>query len=195
LCKRQLRPTAFAAAYTMLAPILIMNFETIYNQINQLFPEQVDISDGRFVQGTTGFHSQNLIDTWNAAEEKSESTAEGYFTWAMYCLLHQLAKQAFREGNLTIKTSDLTKEEIKRKYDKVLREAEPKRRIRSCCRMMASQFSKKCEIHDSTFDCPDVILDRDEKGSQYRILIHDGGTSGISIKFCPWCGKEIKNKC
>ncbi|MFA1771248.1 hypothetical protein ACD591_08090 [Rufibacter glacialis] len=172
-----------------------MDFETIYNEINQLFPEQLDISDGRFVQGTIGFHSQNLIDAWNAAEEESESTAEGYFIWAMYCLLHQLAKKAFRKGNFTIKTSDLAKEEIKRKYDKVLKEAEPKRRIRSCCRMMASQFNKKCEIHDSAYDCPDVILDRDEKGSQYRILIHDGGTSGISIKFCPWCGKEIKNRC
>ncbi|WP_181308400.1 hypothetical protein [Rufibacter sp. XAAS-G3-1] len=169
-----------------------MNFETIYSRKNQLFPEQLDIRDGSFVQDSTGFLSQNLVDIWNAAEEKSESSAEGYFIWAMYCLLHRQAKKAFRKGDFTLKISDLTKEDIRKEYEKVLKKAEPKRRIKSCCRMMASQFNKKCEIHDSIYDCPDVILDRNEQGSQFRILIHDGGTSGISIKFCPWCGKKTK---
>lgn len=58
--------------------------------------------------------------------------------------------------------------------------------------MMSSQFDKKCDIHDSIYDCPDVLLDVNKTKTEYRILIHDGGTSGIVIKYCPWCGKKIK---
>lgn len=37
----------------------------------------------------------------------------------------------------------------------------------------------------------DVIMHKWVDGT-YGIPIHDGGSSIIEIKFCPWCGNKIK---
>ncbi|WP_211290371.1 DUF6980 family protein [Flavobacterium croceum] len=52
----------------------------------------------------------------------------------------------------------------------------------------------KCDIHKDDFDCPDKIIYSTKKNKEFGIIIHDGGTSFIKIKFCPWCGKKLKNK-
>ena len=43
---------------------------------------------------------------------------------------------------------------------------------------------------------PDAIIIGDKvfkskKNKDYGIIIHDGGSSFITIKFCPWCGKKL----
>jgi hypothetical protein len=50
----------------------------------------------------------------------------------------------------------------------------------------------KCDVHNDQFDCPDRIIYFSQKTNEYGIIIHDGGSSWISIKYCPWCGIQIK---
>jgi ribosomal protein S27AE len=45
--------------------------------------------------------------------------------------------------------------------------------------------------HKDRFDCPDCLIHYGEKTGEYGIIIHDGGTSFLTIQFCPWCGKEL----
>ena len=47
-------------------------------------------------------------------------------------------------------------------------------------------------IEQSRYDCPDALIGVWDGG--HFLLIHDGGTSGVEISFCPWCGKQLKAK-
>jgi hypothetical protein len=49
-----------------------------------------------------------------------------------------------------------------------------------CCEMMA------CYIQDE-----DGIVVYIPKFREYSIPVHDGGSSRITINFCPWCGKRL----
>jgi len=59
-----------------------------------------------------------------------------------------------------------------------------------CCETMKYHLEYKCDIHSDSFDCPDKIIVK-SKDKDYGIIIHDGGSSFITIEFCPWCGKKI----
>ena len=59
-----------------------------------------------------------------------------------------------------------------------------------CCTKMKEKIKCKCDKHDSEFDCPDCIIMYIPEYDEYLIVIHDGGNSGISINYCPWCGKN-----
>jgi len=58
-----------------------------------------------------------------------------------------------------------------------------------CCEMMEYFAGKECDQHPNRFDCPDALIHRSPRG--YGIIIHDGGESWVSIKFCPWCGVKL----
>lgn len=60
-----------------------------------------------------------------------------------------------------------------------------------CCDMMSRNASLNCEIHNNKYDCPDVLINFNKKTESYGIIIHDGGTSMISINYCPWCGTNL----
>ena len=47
-----------------------------------------------------------------------------------------------------------------------------------------------CKIHGDAYECPDVMIVKEES-KIYGIPIHDGGTSYITIDFCPWCGIKL----
>jgi len=57
-----------------------------------------------------------------------------------------------------------------------------------CCTEFAEQITHRCEKH-SAFDCPDQVIIPTSYG--YGLPIHDGGSSSIEIRFCPWCGQEL----
>jgi len=59
-----------------------------------------------------------------------------------------------------------------------------------CCIKMKNHASFRCDIHADKFECPDSLIDIRDSGT-YAIIIHDGGTSGIEINFCPWCGARL----
>jgi hypothetical protein len=60
----------------------------------------------------------------------------------------------------------------------------------SCCKIMDYHLNFKCDKHKDPWECPDIVLIKTR--TAYLIPIRDGGRSGISIEFCPWCGSRIK---
>lgn len=55
---------------------------------------------------------------------------------------------------------------------------------------MAAQLDHRCEQHPDPFDCPDHLVYR-TAGGGFGLIIHDGGSSFIAIRFCPWCGAAL----
>ena len=56
---------------------------------------------------------------------------------------------------------------------------------------MAQHLSHTCERHDDPFDCPDNLIIYFAKFDEYGIIIHDGGSSVLTIAYCPWCGCKL----
>lgn len=49
-----------------------------------------------------------------------------------------------------------------------------------------------CIQHPNPFECPDSLVAFDKANCTYGLIIHDGGSSYISIEFCPWCGTALQ---
>ncbi|MFB7455394.1 MULTISPECIES: DUF6980 family protein [unclassified Streptomyces] len=60
-----------------------------------------------------------------------------------------------------------------------------------CCEAMSSHVNMRCDVHDDPYACPDVLIDYSAECQSYGLIIHDGGTSSITIDFCPWCGRHL----
>jgi hypothetical protein len=60
-----------------------------------------------------------------------------------------------------------------------------------CCAMMKNATLLKCDIHKDIYACPDVLISYTEKYAAYGIIVHDGGSSSITIHYCPWCGSRV----
>jgi len=60
-----------------------------------------------------------------------------------------------------------------------------------CCESMNFWANYKCPEHSNIFECPDNLVTFDSKSKSYGLIIHDGGSSSIEMKFCPWCGANI----
>ncbi|MEV4562134.1 hypothetical protein AB0K12_00030 [Nonomuraea sp. NPDC049419] len=58
-----------------------------------------------------------------------------------------------------------------------------------CCEPMARQTTRECDQHAS--DCPDILVEFDERFVEYGLRVHDGGSSSVLISFCPWCGTRL----
>ena len=60
-----------------------------------------------------------------------------------------------------------------------------------CCEEMKKNIISDCCKHNEKFQCPDSLIYYDLIVDEYGLIIHDGGNSYITIKFCPWCGTEL----
>lgn len=60
-----------------------------------------------------------------------------------------------------------------------------------CCDQMQQQLLHLCDEHTDPFECPDQLISYNAKFNEYGLIIHDGGTSSISIGYCPWCGTQL----
>jgi hypothetical protein len=60
-----------------------------------------------------------------------------------------------------------------------------------CCTDMTEAVTSSCEQHPDRFDCPDALIDYSPRSRRYGIIIHDGGSSSMTIAFCPWCGSSL----
>lgn len=60
-----------------------------------------------------------------------------------------------------------------------------------CCATMAAQIAHACTEHADVFDCPDALIFYKPRFDEYGIIIHDGGTSSLTIHYCPWCGTAL----
>ena len=62
---------------------------------------------------------------------------------------------------------------------------------RHCCETMEMQIALTCPVHTDRHECPDCLISHTPKFREYGIIIHNGGTSTMSIQFCPWCGTAL----
>lgn len=60
-----------------------------------------------------------------------------------------------------------------------------------CCDSMREQVSYTCADHTDQSDCPDSLISYSACFDEYGLRIHDGGSSTIEIKHCPWCGVRL----
>ena len=56
---------------------------------------------------------------------------------------------------------------------------------------MSEMLAFTREQHSDPFDCPDCLVHYAAKFDEYGLIIHDGGSSSVSIGFCPWCGARL----
>ncbi len=63
--------------------------------------------------------------------------------------------------------------------------------LKYCCTNMQNWLDHKCDQHDNPFDCPDNLICYIRKYDEFGIIIHDGGSSYVSIGYCPWCGVKL----
>jgi hypothetical protein len=62
---------------------------------------------------------------------------------------------------------------------------------RHCCEDMRREAERMCEQHPNRFDCSDCLIHYSPRSGGYGLIVHDGGSSVIRIRFCPWCGTEL----
>jgi hypothetical protein len=60
-----------------------------------------------------------------------------------------------------------------------------------CCTKMTEAVSSACAEHPDRFDCPDALIHYSPRSRSFGIIVHDGGSSSVSIEFCPWCGSQL----
>ena len=61
-----------------------------------------------------------------------------------------------------------------------------------CCAQMAAQVEHQCPMHIDRRDCPECLIDSNPIVG-YRIMVHDGDSSGVPINNCPWCGAQLRS--
>jgi hypothetical protein len=61
----------------------------------------------------------------------------------------------------------------------------------NCCEDMRRQVEWACDQHPDRHDCADCLVEYVPYLREYGLLIHDGGTSSLRIRFCPWCGIRL----
>jgi hypothetical protein len=60
-----------------------------------------------------------------------------------------------------------------------------------CCDDMRQQLEFRCADHADLSDCPDSLVVLLENPTRFGIRVHDGGSSFIAIRHCPWCGAHL----
>ncbi|TYB69978.1 hypothetical protein FXF51_05200 [Nonomuraea sp. PA05] len=60
-----------------------------------------------------------------------------------------------------------------------------------CCADMAGHLEHRCETHADPFDCPNAVVVYVAESRSYVLPVHDGGSSFIAIRYCPWCGVRL----
>jgi hypothetical protein len=63
--------------------------------------------------------------------------------------------------------------------------------MKHCCKRMKSAVESECEQHAERWDCQDALVSYSAKFDEYGIIVHDGGSSSISIDYCPWCASKL----
>ena len=63
--------------------------------------------------------------------------------------------------------------------------------MRHCCAAMTNALYFQCSDHKDKFECPDTLISYNEKFDEYGLIIHDGGESASTIRYCPYCGQQL----
>jgi hypothetical protein len=94
-----------------------MNFTTIYTETILLWPNKIDISDGRNID-TEGGLFPNLSKEWRKAEIQAEELAEWHqlMVWAIFSQLHLRAVERYMQGVTEMITSDCNLEKLEKVF-------------------------------------------------------------------------------
>jgi hypothetical protein len=65
------------------------------------------------------------------------------------------------------------------------------RQMEYCCEDMKEQLLRTCDVHADLSNCPDALVVHVEDPGEFGIRVHDGGSSFVSIRHCPWCGAAL----
>ncbi len=60
-----------------------------------------------------------------------------------------------------------------------------------CCLDMEEHLKFECSQHADANECPDTLVSYSQQFDEYGVIVHDGGSSSIVIKYCPWCGTTL----
>ena len=60
-----------------------------------------------------------------------------------------------------------------------------------CCEDMQREVGRTCDQHADRFACPDCLISYSLPFREYGLMVHDGTTSSIIIRYCPWCGSRL----
>jgi hypothetical protein len=55
---------------------------------------------------------------------------------------------------------------------------------------MAANLNQVCDMHSDRFECGDNLVYAASDGT-FGLIIHDGGSSFVEIRFGPWCGTKL----
>ena len=101
------------------------NIEKLIQDTLKLFPEEIDISDGK-LRNDNGFFSQKLSKAWHSAEDRNAITCNDvdFMIWSVFGLLHKMSRENFSKGIYSVSLNDINHEELKQEYKKALQEAE-----------------------------------------------------------------------
>jgi hypothetical protein len=56
---------------------------------------------------------------------------------------------------------------------------------------MSRQLSLVCPDHPDLSDCPDSLIVYVDRLGEFGLRVHDGGSSYVVIRHCPWCGAKL----
>lgn len=65
---------------------------------------------------------------------------------------------------------------------------------RHCCKDMEREVERVCDEHPDRFECSDCVVGYRPTLREYGLIVHDGGSSMVVIRFCPWCGTRLAVK-
>jgi len=60
-----------------------------------------------------------------------------------------------------------------------------------CCDDMRRQLNRRCPDHPERATCPDALVGRFGRARSIGLYVHDGGSSYVTIRYCPWCGAPL----
>lgn len=91
-----------------------MKFSELYKKAIKLWPEQIDISDGK--SDVNGIIFRNLSSVWDNAEEKAKVKGEWYdlITWIIFSNFHSIARKNFNKGVMTVRKTEINEEMVKK---------------------------------------------------------------------------------
>jgi hypothetical protein len=115
-----------------------MTFKEIYYRIIPLWEENIDFSDGMYVESknslkglgkntttpATNLYSGKLSKQWNAVEDTvgQEDTFGKLMVWTMYQVFQRHATRHFEQNIFRLKPAEVDKKEIEEQYFKNLSE-------------------------------------------------------------------------
>lgn len=95
-----------------------MKFDDIFNKVLEYWPEDIDISDGKYFEEDNGFGSSNLSRTWNKVEIEVGETDEwkALMVWTIFTVLHDVAIESYLKDIYTIKIKEIDTKKFKNRF-------------------------------------------------------------------------------